>query len=170
MVTLNIQGTQGLQEPDRLTCDLGKLETLARLMIERKIDVYLLQETWQKGDWIKDISTPNGNITAIHHGPEETTAGRGGVAILLGPRAQKAWTAARRPEPYRPGPIIDGNTRFMGIELLWTVGKKQQERYFIGNVYAPHSGLVAKDPTSPGMARATIRPSNEPLIHSRRSV
>jgi len=71
-----------------MTRDLSKIEALTRHMKESDIDVYLLQETWLLHDTITNIC----GITAIFHGPEISTSrcGSGGLAILLGPRAQRA--------------------------------------------------------------------------------
>jgi hypothetical protein len=57
-------------------------------MTENNIDIYLLQETWLLDDWTTNIH----GITVIHHGPKEpaSNCGSGGIAIMLGPRAQCA--------------------------------------------------------------------------------
>ena len=144
VVTQNIRGVQGFIEPNGQSRDLGKLETLTRVLLDENIDVFLVQETWLTGDWIKSIN----GVTVIHHGPPAPTSrrGSGGVAILLGPKAKKAWQAAGRPDPHRPGPLGDSNTRFAGVTLLFRPKRNQTQRIFIGNVYAPHSGLAADDP------------------------
>jgi len=144
VVSQNIRGVQGFFEPDGRSRDLGKLEILTRVLLEQHIDVYLIQETWLTGDWIRIIN----GVTVIHHGPDTPTSrrGSGGVAILLSQSATKAWTFAGRPDPLRPGPIGDAHVRFMGIHLLFHPRCNQTQRLFIGNVYAPHSGLAADDP------------------------
>jgi hypothetical protein len=80
--------------------NLNKFEVLTHLMTEHDIDIYLLQETWLVGDFITIIH----GITVIHHGPEEpaNNQGSGGIAMLLGPRAQRAWQTASSPDPYCP--------------------------------------------------------------------
>jgi hypothetical protein len=107
IVSQNIRGAKGFFDLDGATRDLSKIETLSRLMHENGIDVFLLQETWLIDDWTTSIA----GITIIHHGPAEApcSRGSGGVAIMLGPRAQQAWAAAGQPDPYRPGNIV-GNT------------------------------------------------------------
>ncbi len=89
IVPHNLRGAKGSFDPDGTTRDLNKFEVLTRLMTEHNIDIYLLQETWLIGDFITNIH----GITVIHHGPEEPASNRGSgsLAILLGPRAQRAW-------------------------------------------------------------------------------
>ena len=145
IVSYNIRGAKGSLDPDRRTRDLSKLETLARLMKEQNIDVLLLQETWLIGD----ITTTICGILVHHHGPPQATSNRGsaGLAILMGPRAQKAWHDAGSPPPYRLGVITpDGNPRYMGIELLFRPRRNQRTRLFIGNIYAPHQDLEKDHP------------------------
>ena len=144
VVTQNIRGVQGLSEPDGRTRDLGKLETLTCVLLDEKIDVFLVQEMWLTGNWEKNIN----GVTIIHHGPDKPTSqrGSGGVAILLSPKAKRAWAAAGRPDPIRPGPLGDSNARFIGIHLLFRPRRNQTQRIFIGNTYAPHSGLASDDP------------------------
>lgn len=115
-------------------------------MLEHNIDIYLLQETWLTGDWITNIA----NVTTIHHGPDEPASNRGsgGIAIMLGPRAQRAWKAAGSPDPYRPGLIVDNTTRYMGVDLVFHPRKNQTAKFFIGNVYSPYSEM---ENTQPGI-------------------
>jgi len=143
VVTLNINGAQGLYENDGKTRDLGKLETLARCMHTEKIDIYLVQETWMLKTWDVQI----GDIKVFHHGPETKSCARGsgGVAILLGKRATRAWHAAGKPDLLQPGPIAGEPTvRFMAITLKFPAKgrNKQAETFWIGNVYAPDHGSV----------------------------
>ena len=115
-------------------------------MTENNIDIYLLQETWLLDDWIITIK----GVTVIHHGPKEPASNRGsgGVAIMLGPRAQRAWRAAGSPDPYCPGNIVDNTTRYMGIDLLFHPRKNQPAKFFVACVYAPYSEM---ENTHPGI-------------------
>ena len=67
IVSHNIRGTQGAFELNGDTRDLGKLETIALNLSNRKwkVDIYLVQETWITGDWIIEAH----GCTIIHHGP-----------------------------------------------------------------------------------------------------
>jgi exonuclease III len=113
-------------------------------MTEHNIDIYLLQETWLVGDFITNIH----GIAVIHHGPEEPASNRGsgGIAILLGPRAQHAWRAAGSPDPYCPGNIVDNTTRYMGIDLIFHPRKNQTAKFFVACVYAPYDELESTNP------------------------
>ena len=142
-MTLNINGAQGLLENDGETRDLGKLETLARCMCKEEIDIYLVQETWMLKTWDVQI----GDVKVFHHGPESKSCARGsgGVAILLGKRATRAWYAAGKPDLLQPGPLAGETTvRFMAITLKFPAPgrNKQAESFWIGNVYAPDHGSV----------------------------
>ena len=87
--------------------------------------------------------SPSRGVTIIHHGPKEPASNRGsgGVAIMLGPRAQRAWRAAGSPDPYCPGNIVDNTTRYMGIDLLFHPRKNQPAKFFVACVYAPYSEM-----------------------------
>ena len=146
IVSHNLRGAKGSYDPGGNSRDLNKLEVLARLMTENNIDIYLLQETWLLDDWIITIK----GVTVIHHGPKEPASNRGsgGVAIMLGPRAQRAWRAAGSPDPYCPGNIVDNTTRYMGIDLLFHPRKNQPAKFFVACVYAPYSEM---ENTHPGI-------------------
>ena len=83
-----------------------KLEYIALYMDDKDIDVYLIQETWLAGDI--DHWVING-ITFFMHGPEkqDSSRGRGGLAIGLSRKAMKAWTRAGKKEIRRHG-TMDG--------------------------------------------------------------
>jgi exonuclease III len=68
------------------------------------------------------------------------------VAILLNKKAENAWNAAGRPEPYKSGAVAGDNTRILMIELLFQPKKKQSTRIFVTSVYVPQSGITAKNP------------------------
>jgi hypothetical protein len=82
VVTQNIRGTQGSKDPQGNITDLGDIETVVDLMPSRKIDIYLLQETWI----YKDMEIEIQGITFINHGVRKGN-NNGGVAILLNERA-----------------------------------------------------------------------------------
>jgi len=106
IVSHNIRGTQGDFDPDNVTRDLGDLEVLTSNMSKQKTDVLLLQETWEPGTWTRIMH----GVTVIHHGAEEGARNKGGVAILLGPRATRAWVKAGKPDPHYSGPLAGDNT------------------------------------------------------------
>jgi exonuclease III len=84
-------------------------------------------------------------VTFINHGVEKGN-NKGGVAILLNRRAEKAWNAAGRPDPYKSGALAVDNTRILMIELLFQPRKRQSTRLLVTSVYAPQSGITAKNP------------------------
>jgi exonuclease III len=133
IVTQNIRGTQGLKDPQGNIIDLGDIEAVVELMRNRNIDIYLLQETWI----YKDIETEIRGITFINHGAQKGN-NNGGVAILLNKRAQKAWNAAGRPEPYRSNTLAGDNTRFLMIELLFN-NKKNNQQESLSRQSMPHN-------------------------------
>ena len=111
-----------------------KFEYIALYMEENGIDVYLVQETWLKGD--QDHWNING-ITFFTHAPEKQSSGRGrgGLAIALSKKALKAWERAGKKELLRHG-TMDDTTRIMAIELKVPAGKSF-ESLTIFNIYAP---------------------------------
>jgi hypothetical protein len=141
IVTQNIRGTQGSRDHNGNTTDLGDIEAIVDIMHEKNIDIYLLQETWIYRDMEVNIR----GITFINHGVEKGN-NKGGVAILLNKRAEKGWNAAGRPDPYKSGTLAGDNTRILMIELLFQPRKRQSTRLLIASVYAPQSGITAKNP------------------------
>jgi exonuclease III len=111
-----------------------KFEYIALLMDEKDIDVYLIQETWLEGDL--DQWMING-ITFFSHGPKKqnSSRGRGGLAIGLSQKAMKAWVRAGKPDIRRHG-LMDDTTRIMGIDLRVPAGNSF-ENLTIFNIYAP---------------------------------
>eukprot|EP00978_Attheya_sp_CCMP212_P023473 scaffold71971_cov55-Attheya_sp.AAC.1 len=104
-----------------------KFEYIISLMKEKGIDIYLVQETWLPNDFERDTE----GHYIFHHGTPEAsdsnTGGeatgantpkwgqtRGGVAIILSPRATAAWKKAGQPEPTRSGVIL-GCARFIAL-------------------------------------------------------
>ena len=90
----------------------AKLEFLVNKMREDDIDTYLLQETWDEGDWVKDIH----GYTIFHHNDIQKSS-RTGVTIILSPRFSKAWKLAGGLDPLKTerGGLFKG--RFIGITL-----------------------------------------------------
>lgn len=156
LVSQNLNGAKGTFDPGNQTRDLEKFEVITRHMLQHNIDIFLAQETWLT----KTFTTNINGITVFHHGPDQPTCSRGsgGLAIFLGPQATHAWKKAGCPDPYCPGTIIDKDTRFMGIQLLINEKHRQCTPLFIGNIYAPHSGLTS---TSPDDDEST---SSSPLL------
>lgn len=142
IVTQNIRGNQGTLDPDGNIHDLGDIEAIVELMIQQNIDIYLLQETWIYEDFETNIQ----GITIINHGTERGRRNKGGVAILLNHRAEKAWNNACCPEPNKYGKIAGDNTRIMTYKLLFQPRRKQSTKFIIGTIYAPQSGITAKQP------------------------
>jgi hypothetical protein len=157
IVTENICGTQGSKDPQGNIINLGDIKVVVEVMRNRNIDIYLLQETWI----YKDIETKIQGITFINHGNGmQKGTNNGGVAILLNKRAQKAWNMAGRPELYKSNTLAGDNTRFLMIELLFNNKKKQSTRIFVASIYAPQSGIMAKDPQALTLHHKNFRRKN----------
>ena len=88
----NVRGAKESKEVDG-TRSNTKFEYIALYMEGNDIDVYLVQETWLEGD--KDHWVING-ITFFTHGLENqnSSRGRGGMAIAMSRKAMKAWERA----------------------------------------------------------------------------
>jgi hypothetical protein len=129
----NVRGTKETKEVDG-TRAYTKLEYIALYMEEKDIDVYLIQETWLEGN--VDHWNINGT-TFFTHGPEKqnSSRGRGGVAIGLSKKALKAWARAGKKDIRRHG-VMDDTTRIMGIDLKVPSGNSFKN-LTIFNVYAP---------------------------------
>jgi hypothetical protein len=66
-------------------------------------------------------------------------SGRGGVGLVLSPRAIKAWELAGQPDPIKSGNIT-GRERTISIELHYLDGADQDVKYFVVSSYAPCTG------------------------------
>ena len=115
-------------------------------MIFHNLDAYLIQETWQTGDWQKTIR----GYLVIHHNHDKKKWGkkRGrekqGFAVILSPNFRKAHERAGNPEPITTnskskfsGRLIDISLKFPNFDPS---GKKIKGdlRYFIASVYHPY--------------------------------
>ena len=124
------QNVNGLKRPE-------KIDAIVHTMRRRKIDVYLVQETWLEGDGEEYKHITIHNYTVFFHGNPEKTCdrGRGGVAIFLSPRAAKAWEAASAHKPKISGNVA-GCPRWMSIELRTFFELKPRNITFI-SAYHP---------------------------------
>ena len=112
VATQNVQGLRGAEE---------KIEHITRLMIDKNIQAYLIQETHLQGDFTQKIS---GRLTFIHHGPETqpTKGAKGGVGIILSREWTKGWT--RGGNITRHGGNSAGNTtRLLSIDVVLETAK-----------------------------------------------
>ena len=143
----NIQGS-GKNKKEKL--GPYKFEYIIDLMKTKGIDIYLVQETWLPDDFEKEIK----GHYIFHHGtPEasdsnterdetaeanEPTRGhtRGGVAIILSPRATAAWKKAGQPEPTRSGVIL-GCARFITLSLHFTDHLNETVKINTASIYHP---------------------------------
>jgi hypothetical protein len=80
-------------------------------MLKYLIDIYLIQETWLEGS--KDFAM--GEITFLVHA-QEKQHGRGGVAIALSKKAQKAWDKAGN-TIIKPDVAVDSTVRMMSMDI-----------------------------------------------------
>ena len=102
-VTVFSQNVQGSKDPI-------VIEHAIHISKQDQIDIFCLQETWLTGKWSKRID----GWTIFHYGPEEATCNRGsgGVAIILSPKALRAWKKAGSKDPIYGGTQLK-TTRFM---------------------------------------------------------
>ena len=101
------QNTQGLKNSE-------KIENIINAMESHKIDIYLVQETWLKDNFSKEIS----GHRFMHHGLKDHKSHRGerGVGIFLSPLMTKAHAKANEtPRLTFHSSDLDG--RFISIEL-----------------------------------------------------
>jgi hypothetical protein len=117
MVSPNVKGAK-----ERLSADMTqmttKLKTIAAHMLKYLIDIYLIQETWLEGS--KDFTI--GEITFLMHAQEtQQGRGRGGVAIALSKKAQKAWDKAGN-TIIKPDVAANGTVRMMSINIVVQLG------------------------------------------------
>jgi hypothetical protein len=130
------QNAEGWRKP-------WKVEMTIETMIKHGIDAYLLQETWDNGDWEKEIR----GYLVIHHNHEKEEGRKGrerrGVAIILSPKFKQAYVRAGRPKPITTDPKGEYSGRFIGISLHFpnidSFGKKiaGNLKLFVASVYHP---------------------------------
>ena len=119
----------------------NKLEHLVTKMRRDNIDVYLIQETWDESDWIKEIN----GYTVLHHNNENKQS-RTGVVIVLSPRFSAAWKQAGALDPLKTarGSTFDG--RFIGVKLRFpkkddygkSIKGDEWDDLFLASVYHPY--------------------------------
>ena len=83
MLTHNVQGLLSSE----------KMENIIETMIQNKIDVHCIQETWLSGNWIKSIR----DYHVFHHNADvkpDVGHVQNGVAIVLSPLFFNAWKRA----------------------------------------------------------------------------
>jgi hypothetical protein len=108
---------------------IWKRDELAHSMKKHNVDATCLQETWNAED--EDFII-HGYHFFLHGGPSR----RGGVGIVLSPKAIKAWERAGQPDPIKSGNVA-GRERTISIELHYLDGANQIVKYFLVSSYAP---------------------------------
>ena len=123
-----------------------KLEYLVNKMRRDNIDVYLLQETWDEGDWTKIVD----GYTIFHHNNMEKKS-RTGVAIILSPKFSEAWKRAGGLDPLKNtrGGMFEG--RFIGVKLKFPLVsdtgrqvKGKWQNVFVSSVYHPYDDTYSE--------------------------
>jgi exonuclease III len=116
-----------------------KLEFLISKMETDKIDIYLLCETWDEGNYVKEIR----GYTMFHHNNEEKRK-RQGVAIILSPRITKAWKEAGGLPPIQgpregdlSGRIIAVILKFPKLNASRRIIQGEWEQIVVISVYHP---------------------------------
>ena len=108
-----------------------KLERLIKMMIDRKINGYCLQETWQLGTYCKTIR----RHTVFHHGINDRPPGMQGrnsmrVMIILGPDLTCPWARAGKMKPLQFSPSSKFLGRIIGVTLSFpNVSNRPKDRY-----------------------------------------
>lgn len=131
------QNVRGSISPD-------KIEEAINLMENNNIDVYLLQETCTTGpcSTTEELRIHN-HIIFLHGSQPDTTPTRGGVGIILGPRAIKSWKKAGALPP-QLGETTAKSTRFMSIEIQ-IKHNNTDKRITLVSAYHPHSKYEQQD-------------------------
>ena len=108
-------------------------------MVDEKIDILFMQETWVEGDSIFEW---NGYVIFNHNFSDIKTKRRG-VGIVLSPRMARAWERAGKLDPIKTetGSVFEG--RFIGVKCILprfdARGKEVREhKIFIASVYHPY--------------------------------
>ena len=133
---------------------LGKQEwrqvgKIISIMINRNINAYCLQETWQLCDYMLTIR----GYTVFHHRMNEKPQRQGqisaGVMIIINPDLTRAWTRARKLKPITSHPTSKFPGQTIGITPSFpnnpnrstdTYQRKEKEsiKIFFCSVYHPH--------------------------------
>ena len=121
-----------------------KIEETINIMLDRNIDIFLLQETHTIHQNNNNDFSIQGYRIFLHGSSEDNHHLKGGVGIILSPQAIIAWKKAAIPPTL--GKTIAGAARFMSIKLLVEHEKKEQFITFVSS-YHPHSGYSADDLT-----------------------
>ena len=134
------QNVRGFQSPE-------KIEEAINMMIERKIDIFLLQETHtnNKSENNDNFSIHDHRIF-LHGSIDDNHHRKGGVGIILSPYATTAWKNAGAVPPTL-GKTSAGASRFISINLLFYNESKKQNITFI-SAYHPHSGYSPEEITA----------------------
>jgi hypothetical protein len=122
ITTKNLRGFSGENS-------IGKRDEIAHSMKEHNVDVACLQETWTSED---EVLLIHGHQFILHGGPSN----RGGVGLVLSPKAIKAWERAGQPDPIKSGNVAE-RERTISIELHFLDGARQIVKYFVVSSYAP---------------------------------
>ena len=133
--------------------DESKLEHIPRLMQQKNIDAYLIQETHLAGDFEKFLIN---DYYIIHHGPETQPVNgkRGGVAIFLSPDLHLQWKLSGKGKKIiKGGTTVGDTTRILSISMRFELTsstnkgtkKKNNTNSSFSNlclttIYFPHSG------------------------------
>jgi exonuclease III len=108
-------------------------------MEREQIDVYLCSETWDEGNYVKDIR----GYTMFHHNNEEKKR-RQGAAIILSPRITKAWKDAGGLPPIQgpkegdlSGRMIAVTLKFPKLNTSRRIIQGEWEQVVVMSVYHP---------------------------------
>jgi hypothetical protein len=134
IITQNVRGYHGLSS--------YKKDHIANYIEKRPEEtiIILTQETWENND----TTTKLNNTLFFSHGDNADNREKGGVGIILSPKAVNAWKRAGQPDPIRPGKIV-GNTRIMAMELHFEDNAKQICKIFFITAYLPCSSYLDEE-------------------------
>jgi len=115
-----------------------KREYIVEMMRSKEIDIYLMQETWDEGDYTRDLG---GGYIMFHHNSQKKKD-RTSVAIVIAPNIAKMWRDDGENDAIT---ISQFEGRFIGISIKFpefdTKGRRikdKWQRLFIASVYHPY--------------------------------
>jgi hypothetical protein len=113
-----------------------ELEELAERVLSKVIFALAVQETWRTGDF----QIESRGVLFIGHGFQEAKCrrGSGGVGLMLGPAARKAWEAAG-------SAVHHFGERILAVRLQVLDERKQVVKLWLVSAYAPDSGHPAEE-------------------------
>ena len=103
------------------------LEGLNQEMVDRSVNVFLIQHTGAKKDDVLDIGDSSETFF-IHGATQDNNHIHGEVGIAPSCKAYIAWVVAVQEESVKYG-IIIGTTRYMTMDMYWSDRRDRAVKY-----------------------------------------